>query len=94
MILTLLSILMIIGIGIFVMLPIARPGDFTSTEDDQDELEELLERRLQIYKSIREIEFEREMENLSEEDYQKLRNESVKNAAKVIEEADRLLKID
>lgn len=87
--LTLLTIVVFVA----VILPLLVDVSQTNREKyDQasEKIEELLERKAQIYTAIREIEMDQAMGKLSREDYESLRRKHMDQAVSVLRQMERL----
>ncbi len=82
-------LMMVTALGV-VAYPLLKPQAELATEgpDLAQPLEGLLSERDAAYGAIKELEFERELGNLSEVDYLELRDEYRRKAARILEELD------
>ncbi len=82
-------LMMVTAVGV-VVYPLLKPQSELAADGPQsaEPLEELLSERDAAYGAIKELEFERELGNLSELDYLELRDEYRRKAARILEELD------
>ncbi|HEX21220.1 MAG TPA: zinc ribbon domain-containing protein [Actinobacteria bacterium] len=82
------------GIGLFVLQPILQKGSDGESENYYMEtpLHELLSRKNNLYRSIKDTEFDFRSAKLSEDDYEKLRDKLEREAMEVLEKIDNIEK--
>lgn len=86
-----LAILIAVGIPLFSRLPLRKA--FEEPEKDRDEYRHLLVRREETLLSIKDLEFDRETDKISGEDYEILRKKLEEEALAVLDRIDAMEKI-
>ncbi|MBI4481557.1 MAG: zinc ribbon domain-containing protein [Acidobacteria bacterium] len=83
------AVALLIGLGAFVAAPMVRRSP--PVEPGQNlKLENLLDRKEEIYAAIKDVEYDFHMAKVSEIDYQQMKNKLYDEAGRVLAELDRL----
>lgn len=92
--LLIIMVVVLSGIGLFVMQPLLQKRSGAELEDYYEEtpLHELLSTKNQLYQGIKDIEFDYRSAKLSEDDYHKLRDKLEREAMVVLEQIDQIEK--
>ncbi len=84
-----LGILLVLAVAAAVVYPFVRKGQAPWMEAAEAEaLRELMEQKNALYSAIRQIDFDREMGNIAEDDYRRLRSRYVRRAAVVLRDIE------
>ena len=85
-----LAILIVIGIPLFTRVSFKKA--FALPEKDEEEYSHLLVRREEVLISIKELEFDKSTDKISDNDYESLRNKLEDEAIIIMEKIDQLEK--
>jgi hypothetical protein len=86
----LLGILITAGSLLYIFYPLILTSNFTMSWESASPLKLLLHQKQTIYENIKDLEFEYQMGKLSEEDFQKLREDFTREAVNVMQQIDEL----